>query len=382
MRARRRTPLAWRNIVHQKVTMLVSTAAMAFAIMIMFMEMGFLNGLYDSQTGALAFFRADLVMVSRALHIVTIHENFPRARLEQAASVEGVAGVYPIYMEDRLSSLRDPATGMENAIRVLGFNLDDPVFQTRQVNRLTERLRPPLTLLFDKKSRRNLGRLPAGTSTELAHRRVTVAGSFSLGPDYFYDGNILTSTETFFALFPHQARNKVFLGLIQLEPGASPEAVLRTLNRMVAPDVEVMKKSVIIAREKATLRKSTPAGAIFSMGMAVGFVIGVFICYQILFTDISDHLPLWATLKALGYPNHALVRFVLSQAVILGVLGFIPAVVMAFGLYSILTAITGIVTKLTLARVVLVFALTLFMCLVSGMLALRKALAADPADLF
>jgi putative ABC transport system permease protein len=73
---------------------------------------------------------------------------------------------------------------------------------------------------------------------------------------------------------------------------------------------------------------------------------------------------------------------VLTQAVLLGMLGFVPAVAMTFGLYSILTATTGIVTKLTLARVALVFILTLGMCFIAGLLAVRKALAADPAELF
>jgi putative ABC transport system permease protein len=66
----------------------------------------------------------------------------------------------------------------------------------------------------------------------------------------------------------------------------------------------------------------------------------------------------------------------------LGVLGFIPAVTMTLALYSAVTAITGIVTKLTLARLALVFALTLTMCAIAGLLAVRKALAADPAELF
>ena len=105
----RRTPLAWRNIVHNKVTMLISIAAVAFAVVIMFMELGFLNGLYDSQTGVLEFFDADLVMVSGALHIFNAHETFPRSRLQQAAGFEGVRGAYPVYVED--SSLPIPQSG-------------------------------------------------------------------------------------------------------------------------------------------------------------------------------------------------------------------------------------------------------------------------------
>ena len=245
-------------------------------------------------------------------------------------------------------------------------------------------MRTPLTLLFDKKSRAFLGSVQAGATTELANRAVTVAGTFNLGPDYYYDGNVLTSTDTFFTLFPNQERARVALGLIQLEPGAAPERVLRELRAALGPEseVEVFTKAEIVAREKATWRRATPAGYIFTMGVAVGFIIGVFICYQILYTDISDHLPQLATLKALGYRHGDLVRLVLTQAVLLGLLGFLPAVALTFGLYAGLTALTGIVTQLTFGRMALVFALTLGMCLVAGLLAVRKALAADPAELF
>lgn len=378
----RRTPLAWRNIAHKKVTLLISAAAVAFAVLIMFMEVGFLNGLYDSQTGALQFLEADLVMVSRSLHIFNTHETFPLVRLEQAAGFTGVKGAYPIYMEDLASDLRNPATGLKNGIRVFGLNPDDPVFEGRALNRLISRLRTHMTILFDSQSRTFFGRLKTGTSTELADRTVTVGGTFDLGPDYYYDGNLLASTDTFFTLFPFRQRGDVFVGVIQLERGASADGVLRQIKALEAADVKVLKKADIIAREKATWQKATPAGYVFTMGVAVGFVIGIFICYQILYTDIADHLPQLATMKALGYQNRDLVRLVLTQAVLLGVIGFIPALLMTFGLYSILTAITGIVTKLTFARVALVLVLTIGMCFVSGLLAVRKALAADPAELF
>lgn len=378
----RRTPLAWRNLVHHKPTMLISVAAITFAVMIMFMEIGFLNGLYDSQPAVLEAFHADLVMVSRALHIFNSHETFARSRLVQAAGFDGVARVCPVYIEDRLSDLRNPTDGLKHSIQAIGFDPDSPVFEDRRITGLAPQLRQPLTLLFDRRSRSFFGPLKAGMATELADRRVTVGGTFDLGPNYYYDGNVLTSLDTFFTLFPNQRRERVFIGLIQLDKGASQETVLRGIRSEMAPDVEVMTKAEIVAREKATWRKATPAGYVFTMGVAVGFVIGVFIGYQILYTDITDQLPQLATLRAMGYRDRDLVRLILSQATLLGLLGFLPAVIMTFGLYGILTAITGILTKLTISRVALVFALTLGMCVVAGALAARKALTADPAELF
>src|SRR4051812_38807970 len=216
---RGRTPLAWRNIVHDRKTMLISVLAVALAITTMFMELGFLNGLYDSQTGLFQAVRADLIMVSRGLHILNTHERFPRSRLQQVAGIPGVAGVYPIYMEDRLSDLRNPATGLTHGIRALGIHAGDPVFSDPEIQHGTGQLRTPLTVLFDDRSRAFFGSLAAGDRVELARRQVTVAGMFQLGPDYYYDGNLITGSETFFSLFPDQTPDQLFLGLIQLDPG-------------------------------------------------------------------------------------------------------------------------------------------------------------------
>ena len=381
-RSARRTPLAWRNIVHNKVTMVISGAAVALAVVIMFMELGFLNGLYDSQTGALRLFRGDLVMLSRMQHMFVMHEMFERTRLQQVAGFEGVEATYPVYIEDGISYLRNRKSGLKNAIRVLGVDPADPVFVSREINQLMPRLHEPMTILFDEKSRRFFGKMRAGMKTELADRVVTVAGTFRLGSDYFHDGNVITSIDTFFTLFPNRKHTDVFVGVIQLADDAAADKVAATINRAMGPDVEVLRRADVLAREKGKWQKATPTGYVFTMGVAVGFIIGVFICYQILYTDITNHLPQLATMKALGYHNRALVRLVLTQAVLLGVLGFLPAILLTFGLYATLTAITGIVTKLTLARVALVFTLTLGMCLVAGLLAVRKALAVDPAELF
>ena len=377
-----RTPLPWRNVTHNKVALFVSTSAVAFAVIIMFTEVGFLNGLYDSQTQIIESFRADLIMVSRALHIFNTHETFSRVRLQQAEQINGVKAVYPIYVEDTSSLLRNPQTGIRNGVRVIGFDPGNPIFEWRSLQRAALQLNMLRTVAFDKASRSFIGALSPATVTELNDRTVTVTGNFSLGPDYYYDGNILTSSDSLCVIFPQQRRENVFVGLIQLERGVSADRVLEQLRAQSGPDVDILKKSSFVAREKAKWRQATPAGYVFTMGVAVGFIIGIFICYQILYTDISSNLPQLATLKALGYEDREITKLVLQQAAILGLLGFAPALVVTFGLYAVLTAMTGIITQLTAARIVLVLILTLGMCLVAGWLASRRALATDPAELF
>jgi len=376
------TLLPWRNLFHDKRRTSISIAAVAFAIAIMFMELGFLNGLYDSQTGAAAFLRADLIMVSRAWHALTSRETFPRSRLEQLRGVQAVKAVYPIYIEDKFSLFRNSITGTRNNIRVIAFAPGNDIFQDDKMNVLSRALRQPLTVLFDWRSRRLFGPIGAETRTELADRAVTVVGTFDLGADYRYDGNVLVSADTLFQLFPNQNRDAVFLGLIQLHPGYSMTETMHQVNNRVGSDVQVVTKDELIAREKAIWQKTTAAGYIFEMGVAVGFIIGVFIIYQILYIEISDHLPQLATLKAIGNGNGYLMWLVLAQAALLTLLAFIPAVAITSVLYAILTATTGVVTRLTVFRVGVILILTSSMCIAAGLLAVRRVIMLDPAELF
>jgi putative ABC transport system permease protein len=110
--------------------------------------------------------------------------------------------------------------------------------------------------------------------------------------------------------------------------------------------------------------------------------VGVIICYQILFTDVVDHLPQFATLKAIGYHGGFLVRVVLGESLCLALLGFVPGLGLSAVLYAMVDALTGLPMVLTVWRGGLVLALTVAMCLLSGLIAVRKVVAADPADVF
>jgi putative ABC transport system permease protein len=127
---------------------------------------------------------------------------------------------------------------------------------------------------------------------------------------------------------------------------------------------------------------NVPVGYVFGLGAVMGFVIGSIICYQILFTDVSDHLPQFATLKAIGYPNRYIVGVVVRQGLLLSVLGFIPGSGVAHLLYQQLEAMAGLPMRLTVPRLALVFTLTVAMTVLSGLLAVRRAVAADPAEVF
>ena len=116
--------------------------------------------------------------------------------------------------------------------------------------------------------------------------------------------------------------------------------------------------------------------------MIIGFVVGGIIVYQILFSDVQDHLKEYATLKAMGYTHGYLVGVVLQEATLLAIFGFLPGVAVAVAVYSQAGAATHLPMEMTLPRAAMVLGLTVLMCGVSGVIALRKLRAADPAEVF
>ncbi len=154
------------------------------------------------------------------------------------------------------------------------------------------------------------------------------------------------------------------------------------LRDYLPKDVLVMTKADFIARETAYWNSATPIGYIFAFGAIMGFVVGAIIVYQILFADVSEHLNEYATLRAMGYRNRFVSGIVLQEAAILAVLGYIPGVAAASWLSGIAASATRLPLHITADRALVVFVLTLVMCGISGLLALRKVRKLDPAEVF
>ena len=381
------TPLAWRNFSHDRLRLVGSLAGVAFAVVLMFVEMGFLNGLYDSHTRFVDLLNADLLIVSTDKEAVIPLQPFPRRRLAQVRGQPEVAAVYALRAEEMHSGLKNDRDGKEYPLLLLGFEPTDPVFRIPEVTAQSPRLSVLDTMLIDSRAKDFYGLRQPGREAEIAGRRLRIVGTFPLGPDFRVDGTGLVGERTFLALFPdlrtgETAPERVEFGLVKLGAGADVRSVRRRLEAALPEDVRVLTKAQFSDRVREYWGGSKPIGYVFGTGMIVGFLIGVTICYQILFTGILDHLPQYATIKAMGYDDSYLVRLVVEEAVYLGLGGFVPGLVVSALAYGALQLRTGIPMRLGAGRIGAVFVLTLAMCVVSALAAVRKAIDADPAEVF
>ncbi|PIG95182.1 ABC transporter permease DevC [Gloeocapsopsis sp. IPPAS B-1203] len=383
---RRRTPLGWIQLRHNKTRLLVSIGGIAFADILMFMQLGILNGLYDSNTAPHRQLQADIVLVSTQARQLTNLLSFPRRRLYQAMDVRGVASAQALYIN--FIDWKHPETRQKTAMLVVGVNPDTKAFDLPAVNQSLDKIKLPDTVLFDRAARGNYQWVidqveqKRTVTTEIERRTITIAGLFELGASFTTDGILLTSDQSFLRLFPSRQAGQVSLGLVQVQPGSDPEAVVEDLNAYLPQDVKAMTKQGFVDFEKAYIDQNQPIAFVFGLATTIGFIVGIVIVYQILSTDVNDHLAEYATFKAMGYRDRYLLGAIFEEALILAAIGFIPGVGVSLGLYSLLRQVGALPIYMPLLRLVLVFTLTVVMCSLSGIVATRQLRSADPADIF
>jgi putative ABC transport system permease protein len=391
--------LARSNLWYQRLRTLVSLGGVAFAVLLIFSQLGFLGAV--DRTATLLFDRLDfdLLLASSEYLDLNTPEDFPRLRLAQADAVAGVESVRPFSVG--LGLWRGPRPDSSSQvdprrwnILILGVRPDDlhhvfrnsgqGVFRDREeLVAIETALARPDAVLIDRRSWPDYGSpedLRPGAVVEVNEQRLELAGNFEIGTGFGYNGLLLASEATLSRVAgaePH----RVTFGLVKLRPGADPHEVKNRLNELL-PDARAYTREEINAKETTYWVQQTAVGRFFTLGVAVALVVGVIFVYQMMAADIRNHLAEYATIKAIGYRNGYLFRVILWQAGLLALVGFVPGLLASLGIYELTRQAARIPIGMTTNRAVFVLLLTMGMCLFSGLLALRKLRAADPADLF
>ncbi len=383
---RRRIPLASLMLIRQPVRLIVALAGISFAGILMFMQLGFRDGLFDASVTVHRLLDADIVLISPRSTSSVSMAGFPRRRLVQTMATPEVEGITPVHWN--LLLWRNPETLGTRSILALGFEPGQPLFTdsslAAKANLLTQKGR----VLFDEKSRPEFGpvarwfREGKTVESEIAGKRVRVVGLVGLGASFGADGNLLTSSETFLDLIPNIPSGSIEVGLVRLKPGSNPDLVARRLQTRLPDDVTVLTKQGFIDFEQNYWRTSTSIGFIFTLGAAMGFVVGCVIVYQVLYSDVSDHLPEYATLMAMGYKLKSLLGVVVREGLLLAVFGYLPAYAAGQGLYLLVRNATQLPVEMNTDRSLTVFSMILIMCMLSAGLAMRRLADADPAEIF
>lgn len=386
-------PIAWLQLIHQRVRFLVTLMGIAFVVTLLFLQLGFQAALFESAVRVHQSLQGDLFIVSSQYKSLTAQQRFSRTRLYQTLALDEVESVSPIYTQ--FGKLKNIDSGQKFSAFIFGVDISQPPFSSAEIKRNLNTLKLPTNALFDRRSRSEFGpiaeRFDQGQQVNLEvsgfrditeARRFSVSGLYNLGTSFGIDGSMIVNASAFLHTFRNANPEEINIGLVNLKPGSNPRRVQKILAANLSEDVKVFTRGEFVALEKAYWNLRTPVGFTFKLMVTIGFIVGIGVAYQVLYTNISNHLIEYATLKAIGFRNRYLLKTTLQQAFILAVLGFIPGIVIALNIYDLARQATSLPVIMTLQRSINVLLAVISMCSLSAVFAIQKLRAADPADIF
>lgn len=245
----KRTPLAWLQLSHQKIRLLVAVSGVAFSIILIFTQLGIKAMLFDGVTLLAENLNGDLYLLSSYSEVIEF-SSFPRSYLYQANAVKGVEDARPLYVktgswvDPKLLNHSEKAQQRQSStMQILAYNTTQPVFNLPQINQQANRLAVPGGILYDSLAKAKLGAVPETFAAEgkvtsiLDNQRVTVVGLFNLGSTFYDEGRAVMSDWNYAQMQGVEKLEEVSVGVLSLKPGTKPQEIIRRIESTLSNDI-------------------------------------------------------------------------------------------------------------------------------------------------
>ena len=383
---KRKVPLVAALIVRQPIRTITGICGIALACLLMFVQLGFRDGLFNQSVRVHHALITDLVVINRDSSSLATMRPFPGQRLGQIYGDKDVVEVNSLRI--RPLRWRNQLTDRSRNILAIGVNPNNPQLDLGATREDTDSIKGLFNVLFDADSRKEFGpiatyvRRGEKVSSEVNGYRLNVSGLISIGPSFAYDGYIVASRQTVEALITDGTQGDAELGLVTLKEGSSKMDAMKRIQASMPEDVKVLTKQEYIEYERNYWRNGSSIGFVFNFGTLLGLVVGATMIYQVLYTDVTDHLPEYATLRAMGYNMGYIYSVVIRQGMVISLMGYIPSLGLGTLAYVIIRKGTNIGVEMTSSIMVAVFVLSIISSSLSAILVTRRLWAADPAEIF
>ena len=380
-----RLPIGWLQLMHRRTRFIAALAGVAFANVLVFVQVSLMNSMSLATLRPYDFFQADIMISAQDANSLSEGGNVARQWMFQAMQDPEVTAGMGLMM----ANVSWPRVQKTLALTTFGVDPEQRGFLAPGIAEKGGLLQIRDTALLDRLSR-GLPRDEAAairpqspTRFEVSGKTLTISDTFAGGGGFGGDGFMIVSDQTFLDLFPARSSAAPDHILLQVAPGADPDRVAARLRKIIT-DKAVRIRSYAAAKAEDLVYQQTrrPTGIIFGFGVLIGVLVGIVIVYQVLSADVADHLSEYATFKAMGYPRRFFLGVVFEEALILAFLGFFPGAIIGTAILTLMRKATTLPLTMTPGMAATVFLATLVTCVVSGAIATRRLSSADPADLF
>ena len=370
--------LAWKILLHDRTRFLITVSGVAFAVTLVFVQVGLFQGLLSNASVTIERSDADLWVTARNTPNVDFSNTFPETYVQRVRSIPGVARADNLLVWFARVALPTGAT--ENAVIYALEDFTRWRLPWRIASGDPRDLRRGKYVILDDSARKRFGTFAVGDYREFFGQRLKIIGqtaearSFTTNPIAFVDYRVAQSMSR------QELHNRTTYILVKLAPGADAEAIRAEIRRRL-PYNDVRTRAEWAARSRSYWTDSTGLGLNMVMTVFLGCLVGVVVVAQTLYTSTMEHLKEFATVKAIGGRNADIYAIIGKQAALAATLGFLLGAAMA---YAIRPAMAAIDLKLILTPTFAasVFVGTLILCLGASAISFRKVATLDPALVF
>ncbi|MGF1492788.1 MAG: FtsX-like permease family protein [Microcoleaceae cyanobacterium] len=412
--------IARKNLFEDIPRFIAAQAGIMFAVSLVTIQNGILNGFVQSSSIVIDNSRADIWVASEDM--INLELTLPLAleQMLQTREVEGVEQAEALIF--RSARWRDPVDNQIHAVTVVGSDPNGELFSPWNIIAGDRQaLKEPYGIMVDESNLESLRVNQIGDTATIGGLEARIVGittgtqpivsnkliftSLKNANAYvnarlqtrsqcrledgdlkcvntFEDRNPATESQiTESAPKKLDATSPITFILVRAEPGQDLQALKRKIEDSV-PKVKAYTTEEMSSQTRVYWKKRTGIGFVLSLGAGVGILVGIIVVGQILYASVADHIKEFGTLKAMGAPDQMIYGVILEQAWWMAVLGYIPGMVLCFGVTAWAAATQGILILITPWSAIGVFGLTVIMCAGSAFFAIQKVTRVDPAIVF
>jgi putative ABC transport system permease protein len=348
--------LAFRNLFHDRVRLLVTLIGILFSIVLVAVQLGLYLGARTMIVQTIDRADGDIWIMAYGTKNFEEGQQISGRERFAALSTPGVVKATPLIVS--FADWKKPTGGSTLAVVIGADAADGGVVPWNVAEGDLSTLTTRDAVFVDRTYLEELGIKGTGDTAQIAASRVRIAG--------------LTDGIRSFTVSPYV--------LAKIAPGADAE-VVRDQLRAKLPDMEVLTKPEFRKRSLDHWLFATGAGIALIGGAVLGVIVGTVIVAQTLYSSTKDHLNEFATLRALGSSSGYIYKVILAQAALSAVLGYLLG--MAIALVIVLfTQNSALPIVMTPGLAAALLALTVGMCAISAIAAITKVTKIDPAMVF
>jgi putative ABC transport system permease protein len=370
--------LAFRNLFHDRVRLIATIVGIVFSIVLVTVQLGVFLSFDRMITTMIDHAQADFWIAPAETKSFEDSSLLSGRERFQALSINGIAEVTPVVVG--YASWRKPNGGASTPVFLVGVPPASGGLQPWNVveGRLDD-LSMPDAVVIDRSYFTQLGIARIGGNAEISNQKARVVAVTNGIRSFTTTPHVFTSLERARAYLGVPA-NRANYFIVRLAPNANAAAVRSRLAARL-PDVDVLTSEEFRHRSRLFWLFDTGAGAALLGSAILGIIVGTIIVAQTLYSSTKDHLKEFATLRAIGSSRSYILKVILGQALLSAVIGF--SISAAIGLALVKATVDAALPIIMTPELTLgLFVLTVAMCTIAAVSAIRVVTRIDPAMVF